>query len=171
MRALVAVALLCSAAHADPIELAFVGRHAYIPAGSDHGEWNGLDLALETQPYHRAALRLDIGVDEVAMHSDEASYAYEGTQVTALAGVRLDFSPPHPGDSARLYYAAAIGAGAFHRAMATTDARLYIEPLRLGLDIALTASAALRIEGAVMVHPTSYDPIAVVFDAGVAFRI
>ena len=172
MRALVAIVTLTSAAHADPILYSASARRAWIPAGGDHGEWEGVGLAIEPSAHARTSLRFYAGLDELTNHSDEATYAYAGWQATALAGVRVVVVG---GDTARLFYAGMIGGGYVRTAhpggpMATSE-RLYVEPVRLGIEYDVGPPLALRVEGAVDVHPTDYDPIAVIFAGGVALRL
>ena len=171
MRAL-ALLLAASTAHADPLLVSASARRAWVPAGGDHGEWEGVGLALEPSAHARTSLRLYAGLDELTNHSDEYTFAYSGYQVTALAGIRVVLLD---GSTARLFYAAAIGGGYVHVAHPTeptsSSERLYVEPARFGIEYDVDASVALRVEGAVDLHPATYDPIALIFAGGVALRL
>ncbi|MBV8759192.1 MAG: hypothetical protein JO257_18030 [Deltaproteobacteria bacterium] len=171
MRAL-ALLLLASTAHADPLLISASARRACIPAGGDHGEWEGVGLALEPSARARTSLRLYAGIDELTNHSDSATYAYAGYQLTALAGVRVVLAG---GPNARLFYAAAVGGGYMRTAnpgepMSASE-RLYVEPVRFGVEYDVDDNLALRVEAAVDLHWTSYDPIAVIGAGGVAVRL
>lgn len=167
-----ALLLLASTAHADPLLVGVSAREAWIPAGGDHGEWEGLGIAVEPSALARTSLRLYAGIDSITNHSDEASFAYTGLQLTALAGVRVVLVG---GPTARLFYVAAAGGGylrtAHEFAMTAASERFYLEPARLGIEYNVDARVALRVEGAVDLYATSYDPIALIFSGGVGFRI
>jgi len=170
MRAL-ALLLVASTAHADPL-VGVSARRAWVPAGGDHGEWEGLGVTIEPSSRARTSLRLYAGIDELTNHSDEDTFAYAGYQVTALAGVRIVLTG---GPNARLFYACAAGGGYVRTAHPGADTvaseRLYAEPARLGIEYDVGPSVALRTEAAVDVYWTSYDPIAVILAGGVAIRL
>lgn len=171
MRAL-ALLLVASTAHADPVLVGISARRAWVPAGGDHGDWQGLGVAIEPSARARTSLRLYAGIDELTNHSDEATFAYTGYQVTALAGVRVVLLG---GPNARLFYAAAAGGGYVHTVHPGADAvaseRLYVEPARFGIEYDVGPSFALRTEAAIDLYWTSYDPIAVILAGGVAIRL
>ncbi|HSN26103.1 MAG TPA: hypothetical protein VLT45_07450 [Kofleriaceae bacterium] len=164
--------LAASTATADPILVSASARQAWIPAGGDHGDWQGLGVALEPSALARTSLRLYAGIDEIENHSDEATYAYSGFQLTALAGVRVMLAG---GPTAHLFYAAGLGGGylrtAHPRAPTLASERLYLEPARLGIEYNVDETVALRVETAVDLYPSSYDPISVIVAGGVALRL
>ncbi len=172
MRAPALLLLLASTASADPILVSASARNAWIPAGGDHGDWQGLGLALEPSARARTSLRLYAGIDEIENHSDEGTYAYSGLQLTALAGVRVMLAG---GPTAHLFYVAALGAGYLRTAHpggpTLASERLYVEPVRLGVEYNVDARVALRVETALDLHRSSYDPIALLVAGGIALRL
>lgn len=172
MRAGLLVLALASTAHAEPVLYSLSARNAWIPAGSDHGDWQGLGLAIEPSALARTSLRVYAGIDEIENHSDEASFAYSGTQVSALAGVRVMLAG---GPTAHLFYVAAVGGGYLRVAHpggpTLASERLYVEPARLGVEYNVDESVALRVETALDLHLLDYDPIALVVAGGVALRL
>ncbi len=175
MRALVTSIILAGRIARADITIEAGIRHADVPAGADHLSWNGVVVELEQALGPHLSIRVDVGLDQTARMSDQGNN--HGFQVLGVGGVRIDFRRRDEPGPLRGFVAFGMG-GAYQRATedaavppVSTKERVYVEPLDLGVDIALGGATALRLEGAVLLTWTDYDPLALVGTVSLAHRV
>ncbi len=148
-----------------------IGAHASaINAGSDHGNASGFMAEVEHTLSPHVALRGEVAFDSITMHSDEQPFAFDGSQVVVLGGVRFDLMPRDERRVVRPFAASELGVAVMHvdhHPMVTTVDSTRFVPLAAGLDLSLGDHDLVRVEVAAMLYSTYEDVLALT--AGAAY--